>query len=61
MNFKHKLKTMLRSRRFLVAVGTAVTIAAHDLLGLDEAQTGQLVAIAITWIAADAWRRTGNP
>ena len=53
-----KLKALARSRRFWVAVGGVVVIAANATLGIDEDTANKLVAIAVAWIVGDSLRVT---
>jgi len=53
-----KLKSLVKSRRFWVAVGGVLVIAANATLGVDEDTANKLVAIAVAWIVGDSLRVT---
>ena len=53
-----KLKSLVKSRRFWVAVGGVLVIAANTTLGVDEDTANKLVAIAVAWIVGDSLRVT---
>ena len=53
-----KLKTLVRSRRFWTAVGTVVTVALQDVIGIPEETATSIVAVAIAWIVGDSLRTT---
>ena len=53
-----KLKTLVRSRRFWTAVGTVVTVALQDVIGIPEDTATSIVAVAVAWIVGDSLRTT---
>ena len=53
-----KIKTLVRSRRFWTAVGTVVTVALQDVIGIPEETATSIVAVAIAWIVGDSLRTT---
>tara|TARA_Y100000004_G_scaffold195599_1_gene263056 strand:- start:509 stop:682 length:174 start_codon:yes stop_codon:yes gene_type:complete len=53
-----KLKTLVKSRRFWVAVGGVVTVLLQDTIGIPEETAKSVVAIGIAWIVGDSLRTT---
>lgn len=53
-----KLKTLVKSRRFWVAVGGVVTVLLQDTIGIPEETASSVVAIGIAWIVGDSLRAT---
>jgi|TARA_R100001129_G_scaffold55164_1_gene37961 hypothetical protein len=53
-----KLKTLVKSRRFWVAVGGVVTVLLQDTIGIPEETASSVVAIGIAWIVGDSLRTT---
>ena len=53
-----KFKALLRSRRFWVAVGGVLVVAANEGLGVPEATANSIVAVAVAWIVGDSLRVT---
>ena len=53
-----KLKSMVRSRRFWTAVGTVVTVALQDVVGIPPETATSIVAVAVAWIVGDSLRAT---
>mgnify|MGYP001273898260 CR=1 FL=1 len=53
-----KLKGLVRSKRFWTAVGTVVTVALQDVIGIPEETATSIVAIAVAWIVGDSLRPT---
>ena len=53
-----KLKSLVKSRRFWTAVGTVVTVALQDVIGIPEETATSIVAVAIAWIVGDSLRTT---
>jgi len=53
-----KLKTLVKSRRFWVAIGTVVVVVLKDMLGIPEDAANTFVAVGITWIVGDSIRAT---
>lgn len=53
-----KIKTLIRSRRFWVAVGGVVVVVLNDTLGIDEGTATSLVALGVAWIVGDSLRLT---
>ena len=53
-----KLKSMVKSRRFWIAVGSVVVISLNETLGIPEETANSVVAIAIAWIIGDSVRPT---
>lgn len=53
-----KIKTLVRSRRFWTAVGTVVTVALQDVIGIPEDTATSIVAVAVAWIVGDSLRTT---
>jgi hypothetical protein len=53
-----KLKTLVKSRRFWVAVGGVVTVLLQDAIGIPEETASSVVAIGIAWIVGDSLRTT---
>ena len=54
----NKLKALLHSRRFWMAVLGTVAVVAHEGFGLDEKQVLTIGGIVVAWIIGDALRRT---
>ena len=54
----HKIKCLVRSRRFWTAVGTVVTVALQDVIGIPEETATSIVAVAVAWIVGDSLRTT---
>ena len=48
----------MKSRRVLTAIGTVVTIALQDVIGIPEDKATSNVAIAVAWIVGDSHRAT---
>ena len=53
-----KFKSLVKSRRFWTAIGTVVTIALQDVIGIPEDTATSIVAIAVAWIVGDSLRTT---
>ena len=53
-----KFKSLVKSRRFWTAIGTGVTIALQDVIGIPEDTATSIVAIAVAWIVGDSLRTT---
>ena len=53
-----KLKTLVKSRRFWVAVGGVVSVLLQDTIGIPEETANSVVAIGIAWIVGDSLRTT---
>ena len=53
-----KLKALVKSRRFWVAVGGVVTVLLQDTIGIPEETAQSVVAIGIAWIVGDSLRTT---
>ncbi len=53
-----KLKALVRSRRFWMAILGAVAVVAHEGFGLDENQVMTIGGIVVAWIIGDTFRRT---
>ena len=53
-----KLKALVKSRRFWVAVGGVVTVLLQDTIGIPEETASSVVAIGIAWIVGDSLRTT---
>jgi|TARA_R100001163_G_C4946922_1_gene116337 hypothetical protein len=53
-----KLKALVKSRRFWVAVGGVVTVLLQDTIGIPEETANSVVAIGIAWIVGDSLRTT---
>ena len=53
-----KIKTLIRSRRFWVAVGGVVVVVLQDTVGIDEGTAHSLVALGVAWIVGDSLRLT---
>ena len=53
-----KLKALVKSRRFWVAVGGGVTVLLQDTIGIPEETAKSVVAIGIAWIVGDSLRTT---
>lgn len=54
-----KIKSLLSSRRFWVAVAGVVAVVSDGLgWGLTEEQTLALALMVATWIGADTYRKT---
>ena len=53
-----KIKSMVRSRRFWTAVGTVVTVALQDVVGIPPETATSIVAVAVAWIVGDSLRPT---
>lgn len=54
----NKFLGVLKSRRFYVALGGAVVILLHDVIGMDEQTAQNLVNLAIAWIVGDSITKT---
>ena len=53
-----KIKTLIRSRRFWVAVGGVVVVVLQDTVGIDAGTANSLVALGVAWIVGDSLRLT---
>ena len=53
-----KLKALVKSRRFWVAVGGVVTVLLQDTIGIPEETANTVVAIGIAWNVGDSLRTT---
>ena len=53
-----KVKALVKSRRFWVAVGGVITVVLQDTLGIDEGTATSLVALGVAWIVGDSLRVT---
>tara|TARA_Y100001936_G_scaffold226733_1_gene246390 strand:- start:9673 stop:9846 length:174 start_codon:yes stop_codon:yes gene_type:complete len=53
-----KIKSLVKSRRFWTAVGTVVTVALQDVIGIPEETATSIVAVAVAWIVGDSLRTT---
>ena len=53
-----KIKALVRSKRFRTAVGTVVTVALQDVVGIPPETATSIVAVAVAWIVGDALRPT---
>ena len=53
-----KLKSLIKSRRFWVAVGGVIATTLQDTLGLTEDQTQMIVGLLVTWIVGDSLNKT---
>jgi len=53
-----KLKSLLSSRRFLMAVAGVLAIALKVTLDMDESQVLAMAGIVIAWILGDSKRET---
>tara|TARA_Y100001970_G_C14226533_1_gene856032 strand:- start:87 stop:260 length:174 start_codon:yes stop_codon:yes gene_type:complete len=53
-----KLKALVRSKRFWTAVGTVVTVALQDVVGIPTETATSIVAVAVAWIVGDSLRPT---
>tara|TARA_B100001939_G_scaffold225054_1_gene193772 strand:+ start:4392 stop:4565 length:174 start_codon:yes stop_codon:yes gene_type:complete len=53
-----KIKSLVKSRRFWTAIGTVVTVALQDVIGIPEETATSIVAVAIAWIVGDSLRTT---
>ena len=53
-----KIQSLLKSRRFWVAVFGVLTVALNETIGLSPGVVEPIAAIAITWIVGDSLRKT---
>jgi hypothetical protein len=53
-----KIKSLLSSRRFLMAVAGVLAISLNTVLGMDESQVLSMAAIIVAWILGDSKRET---
>ncbi len=53
-----KIKSLVKSRRFWTAIGTVVTVALQDVIGIPEETATSIVAVAVAWIVGDSLRTT---
>jgi hypothetical protein len=56
--YGQKLRRLVTSRRWQVAICAVIAITCHELLGLDEQEVRYIVQVAIVWIAGDTIRAT---
>jgi hypothetical protein len=54
----NKIKSLLSSRRFLMAVAGVLAIALKVTLDMDESQVLSIAAIIVAWILGDSKRET---
>lgn len=52
------MKMLLRSKRFWLAVGSAVAVALQGVIPLSEQQIQELVLVVAAWIIGDSLRAT---
>ena len=55
------MNELIKSKRFWLAIGTAISVAAKDYLPLTEDQIQQLVMVIGAWIIGDSLRQTSPP
>jgi hypothetical protein len=53
-----KLKSLIKSRRFWLAVLGVAAVVASDGFGLDHSQVMTIGGIVVAWIVGDAVRKT---
>jgi len=53
-----KLKSLLKSRRFWMAIASVLVVVMSDSFGIPEATANTIVAIGVTWIVGDSLRIT---
>jgi hypothetical protein len=53
-----KWKSLLSSRRFLMAVAGLIAISLNTVLGMDESQVLAMAGIIVAWILGDSKRET---
>jgi len=53
-----KIKALLRSRRFWMAVLGTVAVVADEAFNLDPSQVMTIGGIIVAWIVGDALRKT---
>ena len=53
-----KVRSLIASRRFWVAVGGVVTVLLQDTIGIPEETANSVVAIGNAWIVGDSLRTT---
>ena len=53
-----KIKSLVKSRRFWTAIGSVVTVALQEVIGIPEETATSIVAVAIAWIVGDSLRTT---
>jgi len=53
-----KIKSLLSSRRFLMAVAGVLAISLNTVLGMDESQVLAMAGIIVAWILGDSHRPT---
>lgn len=52
------MKDLFKSKRFWLAVGSAIAVALKDYLPLSEEQVQQIVMVIGAWIIGDSLRQT---
>ena len=53
-----KVKALLKSRRFWMAVLATVAVVASEAFGLDQSQVMTIGGIVVAWIVGDTLRKT---
>jgi hypothetical protein len=52
------MSAIFKSKRFWLAVGSAVTVVLKDYLPISEEQVQQIVLVVAAWIVGDSLRQT---
>jgi hypothetical protein len=52
------MQELFKSKRFWLAVGSAIAVAAKDYLPFSEEQIQQIVMVVAAWIVGDSLRST---
>ena len=53
-----KLKSLLKSRRFWIAIASVVVVVMNDTFGIPEETANTITAIGVSWIVGDSLRIT---
>jgi phosphate/sulfate permease len=53
-----KLKSLLKSRRFWIAISSVLVVVMSDSFGIPEETANTIVAIGVSWIVGDSLRIT---
>ena len=53
-----KIKGLLKSRRFWIAITSVVVVIMNDAFGIPEDTANNIAAIGVSWIVGDSIRTT---